>query len=73
MTDHAMHRPEAHADAELINGLEPDQLVAVASKPLPRMRLGRTADIALWSVRIFVLALSALVTYTFIFSILHPT
>lgn len=71
--DPIYHKLEAHPDAELIDGLEPDQIAAATARPLPRMELGRTANIGLWGVRIFVLAMSALVTYTFVFSILYPS
>lgn len=60
------HQPEGHLEEELIEGLEPDQLFAVASKPLPRFRLSRTAEIALWGLRVFVLLIAALVIYAFV-------
>ena len=55
-----------HPDDELIQALEPDQLVAATSKPLPRYQLGHTANVALWFLRIFVLLITALVVYTFV-------
>jgi hypothetical protein len=55
-----------HPDDELIQALEPDQLVAATSKPLPRYRLSHTANAALWLLRIFVLLMTALVIYTFV-------
>lgn len=62
----ATHRPEAHPDSELIEGLEPDQLVVTSSVPLPPMRLSRSAWLALWILRIFVMLMGALVIYTFL-------
>jgi hypothetical protein len=61
-----VHRPEPHEDHDLIDGLEPDQIVSSASRALPRMRLGRGAQIGLWALRIFVLFITAMVIYTFV-------
>ena len=55
-----------HPDDELIHALEPDQVVAVASRPLPRYQLSSAGNIALWFLRIFVLLIATLVIYTFI-------
>jgi hypothetical protein len=55
-----------HPDDELIQALEPDQLVASTSKPLPRYQLSHTGNVALWLLRIFVLLMTALVIYTFV-------
>jgi len=66
MTDEAKYLPEGHHENQLIEALEPDQLVAEVSKPLPRLRLSRSVRISLWAVRIFVLIISALVVYVFI-------
>ena len=55
-----------HPDEELIQALEPDQLVAATSKPLSRYQLSHTANVALWLLRIFVLLMTALVVYTFV-------
>lgn len=51
---------------ELIEFLERDQLVADKSRPLPPAHLGRPAHWALLVLRVFALALSAMVIYTFI-------
>jgi len=50
----------------LIAYLEPDQLVADKSRPLARAPLSRRATAALWALRVFVVAISAMVIYTFI-------
>jgi hypothetical protein len=55
-----------HPDDELVHGLEPDQVVAVASQSLPRYRLTPIANLALWLLRIFVLLITLTVVYTFI-------
>ena len=66
MQHEAEYRPEGDRESQLIESLEPDQLVAAVAKPLPRLQLSRTVRIALWAVRIFVLIISVLVGYTFI-------
>ena len=66
MQHEAEYRPEGDRESQLIQSLEPDQLVAAVAKPLPRLQLSRTVRIALWAVRIFVLIISVLVVYTFI-------
>jgi hypothetical protein len=66
MQHEAEYRPEGDRESQLIESLEPDQLVAAVTKPLPRLQLSRTVRIALWAVRIFVLIISVLVVYTFI-------
>ena len=58
-----------HPDDELIHALEPDQVVAAASRPLPRYRLSSAGNVALWLLRIFVLIITALVAYTFILAL----
>jgi Mn2+/Fe2+ NRAMP family transporter len=55
-----------HPDDELVQALEPDQLVAATSMPLPRYQLSRAANVGLWFLRIFVLLMTALVVYTFV-------
>lgn len=58
-----------HPDDELIYALEPDQIVAVASRPLPRYQMSSAGNLALWLLRIFVLLITALVVYTFIIAL----
>ena len=71
MRDIDLHRlSQGHPDEELLLALEPDQLVAASSVALPRLVLGRTANLALWALRVFVLTISALVVYTFVLSLL---
>jgi hypothetical protein len=54
-------RPE-----ELIVYLESDQLVEERSQPVARARLSRRHRRMLWALRVFGLALSAMVVYTFV-------
>ena len=71
MQPEAKFQPEGHHESQLIESLEPDQLVAAVAKPLPRLHLSRPVRIALWAVRIFVLIISSLVAYTFIVKLLE--
>lgn len=50
---------------ELIAFLERDQLVSDTSRPLPRASMGPAARVALWSLRVFVTVVGAMVVYTF--------
>ena len=59
MTDHDEHQ-------RLIEFLEEDQLVSDTSRRLPRAELSRTAELGLWALRVFVVAMSVLVIYTFV-------
>ena len=45
--------------------LERDQLVADRREPLPPVQIGTRAHVALWTLRIFVLIIGAMVIYTF--------
>jgi len=65
------YQPEGHRESELIDSLEPDQLVMAVAKPLPRLRLSRPLRMALWAVRIFVLIITVLVIYTFVVKLIH--
>ena len=53
-------------DEELVEFLERDQLVEDKRRALPRVALSRRADLALWALRIFCLAVGAMVLYTFV-------
>lgn len=53
-------------EEELVMFLERDQLASDRSRPVPRARLSRRANVALWALRVFVLIVSAMVIYTFI-------
>jgi hypothetical protein len=57
-------------DQELRSYLEPAQLVADTSRPLPRKRLSAGGTAGLWALRVFVTTLSAMVIYTFVSQVL---
>lgn len=56
---------DPHGDNELVEFLEPDQLVTDKSRPLPRAQLSRRAGLALWALRVFLVVVAAMVIYTF--------
>jgi len=58
-------------EQELIHYLESDQLVAERSVPVPRARLSRRASAGLWALRVFVVLVSAMVVYTFVWQLGH--
>lgn len=60
------HQPEAHAEAELISALEPDQLTAASNLPLPPAQMSFALTVALLLLRIFALLITAIVVFVFI-------
>jgi hypothetical protein len=57
------------AEPELVLFLERDQLTSDTAVPLRRAYLTRRLSIALWVLRVFVIAVSAMVVYTFAVSL----
>jgi hypothetical protein len=51
---------------ELAVFLEPDQLLVGQEQQIPRAALGPRARAALWVLRVFVIAVSAMVVYAFV-------
>jgi len=66
---HLRHIYEGEPDEDLVEALEPDQLVFAKGHRLPQRRLGGWAQAGLWALRLFVLGTSALVVYTFVVSL----
>jgi len=58
-------------DEVLPNYLEADQLAAETSRPVPRAVLSRRATAGLWALRVFVVAMSAMVVYVFVSQLGH--
>lgn len=69
---HLRHLYEGEPDEDLVEALEPDQLVYARDRRLPQRALGGWAQVGLWALRLFVLATTALVVYTFVASLSHP-
>jgi hypothetical protein len=57
--------PRTAYDEELVMFLERDQLMSDRRRPLPPADVGARAHVALWTLRIFVLIVGAMVIYTF--------
>jgi hypothetical protein len=53
-------------EEQLIMHLEPDQFVAATAEPVAPAPLGARAKALLWALRIFVVLVSIMVTYTFV-------
>ena len=64
--DHQAHIYLGEPDEDLIESLEPDQLVQAVNRPVPRRRLSRGMDVALWALRIWLLLVAAMVVYVFV-------
>ena len=59
-------------DPALIQALEPDQLVAAKTRPLPRRALGRGALALMVGLRIYVVIAIPIVIYAFVRAVLAP-
>jgi len=71
--EHRRHIYEGEPPEDLIEALEPDQLVAARTREkVARRRFGPGLNAALWALRVFVLLLAAMVAYTFLHGVLHP-
>jgi hypothetical protein len=58
-------QPPEEDEDEIVMFLERDQLVADRRRPLPPANIGRRAELALWTLRIFVLLVGLMVIFTF--------
>ena len=67
--DHQQHIYLGEPDEDLIEALEPDQLVSAMDVAVPRRILSRSLTVALWALRVFLLVLSAMVVYAFVVSV----
>jgi hypothetical protein len=61
-----MRRPETPTGEEPLGYLEPGQAATDRSQPVPRAQLSTRTLRWLWALRIFVLLLTLMVTYTFL-------
>ena len=62
-------QPQERREDELIMHLERDQFVAETSRPVPRAVLGARAVAGLWALRVFVVLVSVMVVYTFLYEL----
>ena len=56
-------------DELLPNFLEADQITAESERPLPPAPLSRAAVAGLWTLRVFVVLISAMVIYVFVYQL----
>ena len=59
-------------DPNLVDALEPSQLTAATSIPLPRRRLGRTTTALLIALRVYIFIAVPIVCYAFVHALLSP-
>jgi hypothetical protein len=62
-------QPQERYEDELIMHLERDQFVIETSRPVPQAMLGAGATAGLWLLRVFVVLVSVMVIYTFIYQL----
>jgi hypothetical protein len=63
--DHHSHLYLGEPDEDLIESLEPDQLVRAVDQPVPRRRLSRAGRVGLWGLRLWLLVVTGMVIYVF--------
>ncbi|MDQ6898851.1 MAG: hypothetical protein M3072_04985 [Candidatus Dormibacteraeota bacterium] len=71
--EHLRHLYEGEPDDDLIQGLEPDQLVVEMDRHLPQRHFSAAAQTGFWTLRILVLLVSAAVVYVFVSGLLRTT
>jgi uncharacterized protein involved in exopolysaccharide biosynthesis len=69
--EHQRHVYVGEPDDDLIEALEPDQLVTAVHRPVPRRVLSRRVEMGLWGLRIFLVVVSAAVVYAFIMGVVR--
>ncbi|HEY1456439.1 MAG TPA: hypothetical protein VGG31_08065 [Candidatus Dormibacteraeota bacterium] len=69
--EHQRHVYVGEPDDDLIEALEPDQLVTAVHQPVPRRVLSRPVELGLWGLRIFLLVVSAAVVYAFVMGVVR--
>ena len=71
MDEHRRHIYVGEPDEDLIEALEPDQLVSAMDLPVARRRLSSAMSAGLWALRVFLVLVSALVVYAFVSGVLR--
>lgn len=71
MQDHQKHIYVGEPDEDLIDSLEPDQLVVEMDRPVARKRLGRLTIAGLWALRIFLVTITGMVIYAFVAGVIN--
>jgi hypothetical protein len=71
MQDHQKHIYLGEPDEDLIESLEPDQLVVEMDKPVARRRLSGRVIVGLWALRVFLLTITGMVIYAFVAGVIN--
>jgi hypothetical protein len=71
MQDHQQHIYLGEPEEDLIESLEPDQLVVEMDKPVSRRRLSGLTTAGLWALRLFLLTITAMVIYAFVAGVIN--
>jgi len=71
MQDHQQHIYLGEPEEDLIESLEPDQLVVEMDKPVSRRRLSGLTIAGLWALRLFLLTITAMVIYAFVAGVIN--
>lgn len=66
---HRRHLFEGEPEEDLVEALEPDQLVAAMETRVSRRDVGGWVRVALWALRVLLLLLTAMVAYAFAVSL----
>lgn len=67
--DHQQHIYLGEPEEDLIESLEPDQLVSATHVAIPRRQFSRPLTAALWALRVFLLTVTAMVIYVFVIGV----
>ena len=71
MQDHQQHIYLGEPEEDLIESLEPDQLVVEMDKPVARRRLSSWTIAGLWALRIFLVTITGMVIYAFVAGVIN--
>jgi hypothetical protein len=73
MQDHQQHIYLGEPEEDLIESLEPDQLVTEMDKPVSRRQLSGQTVVGLWALRIFLLTITGMVVYAFVAGVINTS
>jgi len=73
MQDHQQHIYLGEPEEDLIESLEPDQLVVEMDRPVLRRRLSGYATAGLWVLRVFLLTVTGMVIYSFAIGVINTS
>ena len=71
MQDHQQHIYLGEPEEDLIESLEPDQLVIEMDKPVSHRPLSGLTTAGLWALRLFLLTITAMVIIAFVAGVIN--